>query len=157
MAWMHLSAILPLMLAVLLASAGIEDVRRRQIANWKNGLIALLAPVWWYASGLALFPDVAVQVIFATIIFALFLIPFAMRQMGGGDVKLIGALSLWLPLVALEHMLIVMSLAGGALTLLIMADRWRLKKAGPPEIPYGVAIVVAGLIAAREPIFNHFA
>ncbi len=154
---MHLSAILPLMLVVLLASAGIEDVRRREIANWKNGLIALLAPCWWYVSGLALFPDVAMQAIFAAVIFGLFLIPFAMGQMGGGDVKLIGALSLWLPLAALEQMLIVMSLAGGALTLLIMADRWRLKKPGPPEIPYGVAIVVAGLIAAREPIFNHFA
>lgn len=157
MNWAHLDIILPLLLAALLASAGIEDVRKREIANWKNGLIALLAPCWWYASGLELLPGIAVQLIFAVIIFALFLIPFAMGQMGGGDVKLIGALALWLPLEALEKMLIVMSLAGGGLTLLIMADRWRLKRTGPPEIPYGVAIVFAGLIAAREPIFNHFA
>ncbi|MFM9827988.1 MAG: prepilin peptidase [Sphingomonas sp.] len=148
---------MPLALAALLASAGIEDVRRREIANWKNALVALLAPCWWYASGLSLFPDIAVQIVFASIIFGLFLIPFAVGQMGGGDVKLIGALALWLPLAALEQMLIVMSLAGGVLTLLIMGDRWRLKKTGPPEIPYGVAIVIAGLIAAQEPIFNHFA
>ena len=43
--------------------------------------------------------------------------------MGGGDVKLIGALALWLPLPALIWMLVVMSLIGGAVTLALLIER----------------------------------
>ena len=49
-------------LALLLVSAGIQDARTREIANWKNAAIALLAPAWWWANGLALWPDIAVQI-----------------------------------------------------------------------------------------------
>ncbi|RYD64372.1 MAG: peptidase, partial [Sphingomonadales bacterium] len=78
-------------------------------------------------------------------------------QMGGGDVKLIGALALWLPVQPLVWMLILMSLIGGALTLLLLAEkRWQRKSGVPLEIPYGVAIAMAMLLVLREPIFNHF-
>jgi prepilin peptidase CpaA len=143
-------------LALLLLLAGIEDARHREIANWKNGLIAGLAPVWWIANGLPLWPDVALQIGVALIVFAFFLGAFALRQMGGGDVKLIVALALWLPLQPLIWMLVVMSLVGGALTLLLLIDKWVRRQGKMPEIPYGVAIAIAGLIALREPIFYHF-
>jgi prepilin peptidase CpaA len=52
-------------------------------------------------------------------------------------------------------MLIVMSLLGGALTVLLVAERLVRRKDGTIEIPYGVAIALAGLIAIREPLFNH--
>ena len=144
MGW-SFSVAVPVLLALLLVSAGIEDARTRNIANWKNAAAALLAPAWWWASGYALWPDVALQVLLACVVFALFVGAFALGQMGGGDVKLIGALALWLPFHPLVQMLIVMSIGGGALTLLMLADR-ALRKGGDIEVPYGVAIVIAALL-----------
>ena len=137
---------LPATLVLLLLSAGIEDARRREIANWKNAAIALLAPVWWWAAGYMLWPDVAAQLMLAIVVFALFCGAFVLRQMGGGDVKLIGALALWLPLGPLVWMLAAMSIAGGALTLVMLAERaWR-RGAAPVEVPYGVAVAAAALL-----------
>ncbi|MES2056834.1 MAG: prepilin peptidase [Pseudomonadota bacterium] len=143
-------------LALLLVSAGIEDLRHREIADWKNITIALLAPLWWWVNGLAIWPDMATQIGLALIVFTLFYIAFHFGQMGGGDVKMIGALALWFPLVPLASMLIIMSLVGGALTLLLLIEQRVRKKPGSPEIPYGVAIAIAALITVREPIFNQF-
>ncbi|MBN8812540.1 MULTISPECIES: prepilin peptidase [unclassified Sphingomonas] len=144
-------------LALLLVSAGIQDARTREIANWKNAAIALLAPLWWWANGLALWPDVAMQAGVAALVFAFFLGAFALGQMGGGDVKMIGALALWLPVQPLVWMLVLMSLIGGGLTLLMVIEkRLRRDAGGPLEIPYGVAIAIAALLVLREPIFNQF-
>ncbi|MFV1920246.1 prepilin peptidase [Sphingomonas sp. MJ1 (PH-R8)] len=153
---LSLASFLLLALVVLLLSAGIEDVRTREIANWKNALIALLAPGWWMASGLSLWPGVAIQLAVAVAVFGLFVGAFWLGQMGGGDVKLIGALALWLPPQPLLWMLVVMSLLGGALTLLMVADKLLRKKKQLPEIPYGVAIALAALLVIREPILNQF-
>jgi prepilin peptidase CpaA len=116
-------------LALLLVSAGIQDARTREIANWKNAAIALMAPLWWWANGLALWPDVAVQAGVAALVFAFFLGAFALGQMGGGDVKMIGALALWLPVMPLVWMLVLMSLIGGALTLIMVIDK-KLRRGG---------------------------
>jgi prepilin peptidase CpaA len=156
MGWDILSTILLCALALLLVSAGIEDVRKREIANWKNAVIALLAPAWWFATGLTLWPGVALQLGLAAIVFALFVGAFALGQMGGGDVKLIGALALWFPFQPLVWMLIVMSLVGGGLTLLLVAERMWRKNKTMIEVPYGVAIAIAALFALREPILNRF-
>ena len=151
MGWIDPKTMLPAVLALLLVSAGVEDARRREIANWKNVGIALLAPFWWWASGYAAWPDVPAQLALATVVFALFCGAFAAGQMGGGDVKLIGALALWLPFQPLVWMLMAMSLAGGALTLVMLAERaWQRgtsRRAGRIEVPYGVAIAVAALLA----------
>ncbi|MBO9711347.1 prepilin peptidase [Sphingomonas sp.] len=143
-------------LALLLVSAGIQDARTREIANWKNGLIALMAPLWWVANGLHFWPDMALQFGVALLVFAFFAGAFAIGQMGGGDVKLIGALALWFPVVPLVWLLVVMSIAGGLLTLVMVIEKHLRKNPETPEIPYGVAIAIAGLIALREPLFNHF-
>ncbi|HEX8302918.1 A24 family peptidase [Sphingomonas sp.] len=144
-------------LGLLLVSAGAEDARKREIANWKNAVIALLALPWWVANGLAIWPDMALQLGVALLVFAFFAGAFALGQMGGGDVKLIGALALWLPVQPLIWMLILMSLIGGALTLLMVIEkRLRRRRGMPLEIPYGVAIAIATLLVLREPIFNQF-
>jgi prepilin peptidase CpaA len=152
--------VLLLTLGGLLLAAGIEDARTREIANAKNAAIALLAPLWWWAGGLGLWPEVALQLLAAAIVFAVFVGAFAAGWMGGGDVKMIGALALWLPPQALLSMLTTMSVLGGGVTALMMAER-RWRRAGGPdqpaaiEVPYGVAIAAAGLLALREPLFNH--
>ncbi|WP_375397015.1 prepilin peptidase [uncultured Sphingomonas sp.] len=143
-------------LTVTLVSAGIEDARRREIANWKSGLIALAAPVWWFAAGYG-WSDMAWQSGLALGVFVAFAAAFHFGWMGGGDVKLIAALSLWLPGQALMLMLMLMSVIGGVLTLVMMIDHWRHRKSGAVETPYGVAIAMASMIALSEPIFNHFA
>lgn len=157
MGWVLLSGALPVALLLLLLSAGIEDVRTREIANWKNAAIALLAPLWWLAIGLPLWPGVALHIGVALAVFALFCVAFHFGQMGGGDVKLIGALALWLQPIAVLQMLVLMSLAGGVLTLVMLADHHFRKSQRTLEIPYGVAIAIAGLAALREPLLNQFA
>lgn len=128
------------LLAALLALACATDWRSREIPNALNLAIALGAPLWWWASGLALWPDAAWQVGLALIVLAAFAGLFALGAMGGGDVKLIAALALWFPLPLFAGLLAVMAVAGGILTLaMVIAHRLR-RAAGNPEIPYGIAI-----------------
>ncbi|MAW98862.1 MAG: peptidase [Sphingomonas sp.] len=155
MANIFVPALLALLVALLLW-AGVEDVRRREIANWKNAVIALLAPLWWVALGLPLWPAMAIQFALGVVVLLLFGLAFALGQMGGGDVKLLAALALWLPLRPLISMLVLMALIGGVLTLTMMAGRYLRRSEGPLEVPYGVAIVLACLITLREPILNQF-
>lgn len=150
------SAVLLVVLAALLVSAGVQDARTREIANWKNAAIALMAPLWWWSIGITPWPDAALQLGLALIVFGLFVAAFQFGWMGGGDVKMIGALALWLPLVPLMWMLIMMSLIGGALTMALLIERAIRRRTGEIEVPYGVAIAIAALIALREPLFNHF-
>lgn len=144
------------LLGLGLVSAGIEDARSRQIANWKNAAIALAAPAWWWARDYSFWPDVTLQLGIAGIVFAFFVAAFHFGQMGGGDVKLIGALALWLPFTALVWMLIVMSLVGGVVTLVLVIEARLKRDQRALEIPYGVAIAIAGLLWIREPIINQF-
>lgn len=157
MGWDFLSWGLPATLGLLLVSAGIEDARIREIANWKNAVIALMAPLWWVSIGLAPWPDMAAQFGLAVLVLALFCVAFHFGQMGGGDVKLIAALALWFPVTPLLQLLIVMSLVGGALTIVMLIEHRFRKNSGTPEIPYGVAIAIAGLLVLREPLLNQFA
>jgi len=156
MGWGILSYVLGGALVLILLSAGIEDARTREIANWKNAAIALMAPAWWWVQGYG-WVDMAWQIGIAVGVFALFVGAFHFGWMGGGDVKMIGALALWLPGQALFFMLMVMSIIGGVLTLIMMFDHWRRKAPGAVETPYGVAIAMASMLALGEPIFNHFA
>lgn len=142
------------LLVLLLVSAGIEDARVREIANWKNAAIALLALPWWIAMGLSPWPDMAMQIGIALVVFALFAAAFQLGMMGGGDVKMIAALALWFPLGQLVTMLVVMSLAGGVITLLMLIDKWAARRSEAPEIPYGIAIAIAALVTIHEPILN---
>jgi prepilin peptidase CpaA len=156
MGWDIALPILIFVLGGLLVSAGIEDACRREIANWKTAAVALLAPAWWFANGLQVWPDMAIQIGVALAVFAVFLVLFHYGMMGGGDVKLIVALSLWLPFGAFVTMLMVMSIAGGIVTIVMMIERRIARNTNNIEIPYGVAIAAAGILALREPLLNQF-
>lgn len=144
-------------LAGLLLVAAATDIRSRTISNGVNAAIALIAPLYWWSSGMALWPDMAIQIGLGIIVFAVFAAVFVAGMMGGGDVKLIAALALWLPLVPLLQMLMVMAVAGGVITLTILVVHKLRKLNGTPEIPYGVAIAFAGLWAISERYLNQFA
>ena len=144
-------------LACLLVAAAITDLRARIISNRLNLAIALLAPVYWWACELPVWPDAAIQTGISLFIFMLFAGFFAMGWMGGGDVKLLGALALWFPWQALLTMLFIMAVLGGVVTAITIIHHKMSKRLGAPEVPYGVAISLAALWLVAERYLNQFA
>ena len=132
-------------LAIALLIAAFTDIRSRQIGNWLNGGIALAAPMWWWATGMAVWPDVAMQIGVALAAVVILAGLFAMRAMGGGDVKLLTALALWIEPTWFLKLLIVMALVGGLLTIVMGAWHIMRRQRDRLAIPYGVAISAAGL------------
>lgn len=133
-------------LAIALLIAAFTDIRRRQIDNWLNAAIALGAPVYWWAQGLSVWPDVAIQLALALVTLVVLAGLFAYKLMGGGDVKLLTALALWLAPMTFLKLLVVMSLLGGLLTILFAAWHYTVTRRRDAKIPYGVAIASSGLI-----------
>ena len=78
-------------------------------------------------------------------------------MMGGGDVKLAAALALWFSPASTLKFLVLMSLAGGVLTLGVMVLHRIKRREGRPEIPYGVAIAFGGLFILTQRFLNQFA
>jgi prepilin peptidase CpaA len=143
-------------LAAILVFAAVVDVRTFTISNRLNLTVALLAPVYWESVALPLWPGFAVQVTAAAVVFLLLAGAFYAGMMGGGDVKLAAALALWFPPVGTIKFLVLMSLAGGVLTLLILGWHRLQKREGRPEIPYGVAIAFGGLAILTQRFLNQF-
>jgi prepilin peptidase CpaA len=141
---------------LLLLAAGI-DVRTYTIPNRLNLLIAVLAPLFWWSIALPLWPDVAIRIGVALLVFGLLALAFAAGMMGGGDVKLAAAAALWFPPLATVKLLVVMSVAGGVLTLLVLALHRARRRLGRPKIPYGVAIAAGGWAILAERYLNQFA
>jgi prepilin peptidase CpaA len=111
-----------------------------------------MAPAWWWANGLSPWPDMALQLAVALAVFAPFVLLFALGWMGGGDVKMIGALALWLPLGAFVQMLVIMSIAGGVITAVLMIEARLRRREGALEVPYGIAIAAAALFALPQTV-----
>ena len=149
----HLALALLLLLAALLIAAAATDIRSRIIPNGLNLAVALLAAPWWCAMGLG-GAEIAWQLGIAVIVFAAFAGCFALGLMGGGDVKLIAALALWLPLGGLVQMLTWMALGGGLLTLILWIAHRARRRTGLLEVPYGVAIAAAALLIVANDILT---
>ena len=143
-------------LAAILIAAAVIDVRTFTISNRLNLTVALLAPVYWISVALAPWPDMAVQLAGAGIVFILLAGAFYAGMMGGGDVKLAAALALWFSPFATVKFLVLTSLAGGVLTLVILVWHRAQKREGRPEIPYGVAIAFGGLAILTQRFLNQF-
>jgi prepilin peptidase CpaA len=131
-------------LATGLLIAAFTDLRRREIDNWLTGAIALAAPLFWISSGLPL-SAVGMQLAIAPATFIVLVGLFALNLMGGGDVKLLTALSLWIAPLWYLRLIIVMALVGGVLTLIFGAIHLARRKQGRVAVPYGIAISAAGL------------
>jgi prepilin peptidase CpaA len=143
-------------LAAMMIAAAISDIRTRTISNGLNLAIALLAIPYWFALGLAPWPDMAWQIALAFGVFALFVGLFMVGGMGGGDVKMIGAVALWVPPGLMLPMLTVMAIGGGLLSAVMLIHQKWTKRAEPPEVPYGVAIAAAGLWVLHQQYLNQF-
>lgn len=141
----------------LLVFAAVGDIRRFIIPNWLNAAVALLAVPFWLTSADLSWATIGWQLAFAGGVLLLFGGLFAAGWMGGGDVKLLVALALWLPWVAFLKMFLTITILGGLLTLVLLVAHRLRKLSGAPEIPYGVAIAMGGLLMFGEPLVKHLA
>jgi len=140
----------------LLVVATVTDYRSRIISNRLNLGIALLAPLYWLSVHLSLWPGALIQVGLALIVFAIFYLFFHFGGMGGGDVKLAAALALWFSPAEMLELILIMSVAGGPVTLAAWADHRRSRAEGRVKVPYGIAIAIGGWIILAQRYLNHF-
>lgn len=143
-------------LLIILALA-YSDLRHRVLPNFWIGLYAFSFVILTLVSGFT-FYQFGLHVLLAFFAFIITSIFFALRWMGGGDVKLWTAVMLWAgPHLALP-VVIITTLAGGILGILGWLAAWRLRRApqtfgrsflrlisSDRGVPYGVALALAGL------------
>jgi prepilin peptidase CpaA len=144
-------------LAALLVVAAVVDFRTFTISNRLNLAVAASAPLFWWSISLPVWPQIAIQAAVAAGVFSLLAAAFYAGMMGGGDVKLAAALSLWFSPLSTLKFLVIMSIAGGFLTLVLLVAHRARGKEGKPKIPYGVAIAVGGLAILAQRFLNQFA
>lgn len=136
------------LLLLLLILAALEDLWRLEINDWVCGAIAACAFLAVAMDGPA--GEFWQNLLLFALVLGLGTLLFVRGWMGGGDVKLLAACSLWFDLDHGWKMLVAVAIAGGLETLLVMLLRvlpWphslrnRLAVLQRNEgIPYGVAI-----------------
>ncbi|MBS0548063.1 MAG: prepilin peptidase [Proteobacteria bacterium] len=150
--------------ALLLVAAGWQDVRTMRIANRLSIAVACLFLVWALAgmAGGSLVPgDMALAVTCAIAVFLVGAAAFAASVLGGGDVKLLAAASLFAGPALLLDFLTIVALAGGLVGIAVLAgapigpaaastDGTTVRARLRTGLPYGPAIAAGGLwVAAR--------
>jgi prepilin peptidase CpaA len=153
------------LLAALVIGAAAQDLRGMRIANGFSFAIAGLFVVWAageVASGRLSLLVLGLSLAGAVIVFAVGAAAFAVGAFGGGDVKLLAAVSLFAGPAGLVDFLVVTALVGGVLGLAILAGaplgqpaaagslRTRLRS----DLPYGPAIAAGGLWVAATQILS---
>ena len=154
--------------ALLLVYAGISDFRERRIPNWIPLSIFALYAAFLAGQYLLELPSPALPLLGSLGVGAgvavVFGALFALKYLGGGDVKLIAAMGFWAGPGLILPFLLLMALSGGILALGFLAFDWASKKAsggqkGAPssnrerkklKIPYGIAIAAAGLFVVNN-------
>src|SRR4051794_8867007 len=144
-------------LAALLVIAAVIDARTFTISNRLNLTVAALAPVYWLSVALTPWPGIAIQLAAGIGVFAILAGAFYAGMMGGGDVKLAAALALWFPPGVTVKFLVLMSIAGGVLTIGLLVWHRARRREGRPQIPYGIAIAFGGLAILAQRFLNQFA
>jgi len=145
---------LVILLFAILAAAAIEDFIRLRISNLTCAAVLVAALVAMAFSGLSL--DLWQNVVVFLVLLGAGTLLFASRWMGGGDVKLLAALGLFVNLIAGLWLLATVLLAGGVLAVIYIIARLARgqpfgKKYQSKGIPYGIAIAVgASLVFAGQ-------
>ena len=161
-------AIIPALVFLgLVLTAAVEDALSFTIPNWVSlALLAAFGPAA-FAVGMP-FPVMALNLGIGAAALVAGMVMFALRWLGGGDAKLLAAVSLWLGWTAIPTFLIGTALAGGAMAvmlltlrsaplrpLILLGPRWVNRLAEPGEgVPYGVAIAVGAFAAMPLTLFG---
>lgn len=152
--------LLVVLFMALVIAAAVSDARSFRIPNWISLAVVGLFPIhvlvrvygtetmpgaeWMYSVGIAL------------IVLAVGLVMFARKYVGGGDVKLISAASLWAGPTYAFDLLLLTSIAGGVMALIMVigirpvliyvCNICRLSMVSETltanALPYGVAIAI---------------
>jgi prepilin peptidase CpaA len=111
-------------LLTLVMLAAITDLRERRIPNWLNAGVAALYPVYLLISPVPVAWPAALAV--AAMVGLVGLLLFARELVGGGDIKMIAALSLWAGVDQFALFALVTTLTGGLVGLVSLGYwRWR--------------------------------
>ena len=126
------------------------DIRHRQIPNalsvtlWLIGILSAGSSRGW--AGLA---D---GMLGATLAFAVFLIPYLLGGMGGGDVKLMAGFGALTGAQGVLPALLLVAIAGAVTSVLFLLYRWLRGQAFCAAVPYAPAIVIGSLLVAASQI-----
>lgn len=162
---LHAQALALAAFSAVMAAAAIEDFRRLVIPNLLPILLCALWPVY-FAAAPTLYGALAALGC-AAAVFLGGAVLFARGWLGGGDVKLLSAATLWAGPAGTPSLLILTGVLGGALALFLLMPLGRQTLAAarrllgqPPAqaeralampVPYGVAIAGAALIVTLPP------
>lgn len=146
----------------LIVLAGSSDVLSRRIPNVLALLIAASFLGAAVAAGMSL-TDLARHFAAGLVLLVGGYLLFSFRLLGGGDAKFLAAAGLWFGFEALPMFLTMTVLAGGVLSLAVMAwsmvslhhemegsSLHRLLKVVRPSVPYGYAIAAGAIMAFPE-------
>jgi prepilin peptidase CpaA len=146
--------------AGLMLIAAVEDLRRLVIPNTVVSALCVLWPLQLASAPTTSLTGSAVAALCATSVFAAGALLFSRGLMGGGDVKLLTAATLWAGPGLTPALLIVTAVLGGLLTLVLLSPLALRAVFAPTAaagaakrmpVPYGVAIASAALIVTIPP------
>jgi prepilin peptidase CpaA len=166
---LHPQAIVVTAFGVVMAAAAVEDFRRLVIPNLLPIMLVGLWPFYFAAVAPSLYGALA-AIGCAVAVFIGGAILFSRGYLGGGDVKLLSAATLWAGPGGTPELLLLTGVLGGALALFLLmpfgmqvAAAARGMLGQPPfsperglamPVPYGVAIAGAALIVTIHPYFD---
>lgn len=142
----------------LVLFAAFSDIATMEIPNWVSIAVAALFPLAAFLAHLSPL-QIGLHVGIGLVVFLVGFGLFALGILGGGDVKVIAAASIWTGAAALSPFALATTIAGGVLAFAMIVAR---KSAKPSEslpaflnrllnpqngIPYAVAIA-AGVLAS---------
>ena len=138
-------------LGVSLAAAAVEDVVRRRISNLTCLAAFATALIAMAIRGFPL--ELWQNVLVLALLLLCGTAAFAAQLLGGGDVKLLAAVGLWMSLPAAVWLLAAVFISGGLLAILFILARLMRRTPGDLDgkqrssgIPYGLAIVAGAFM-----------
>lgn len=138
-----------LLLLALLVAAAAQDIVKRRISNLICLGVIVAAVVAALASGptTGLWQNGALFVL----LILLSLPAFAAGWVGGGDVKLLAAVGLWVDFKGALGLLSCIFIAGGVIAAVALLMRKSRLGRAAKGVPYGVAIAIGGAIMLAYP------
>jgi prepilin peptidase CpaA len=161
----HLDLIPLAAFAGLMAVAAVKDFRRFVIPNPVIVGLCVLWPFHLAAAPSFTLVDTGGAAACAAAVFFAGAVLFSLGLIGGGDVKLLAAATLWAGPGMTPALLIVTAVLGGLLTLVLLCSAALRAVVAPARaaaipvsrvpVPYGVAIAAAALIVTIAPSLSH--